>query len=504
MQILVATSNEDKVRQYEIHLPKGYRVKQLIQPEVEIKHELPEIISIWKAFTLWRRKVYGVISDDRALYLIDTIPGTDIKTFLKQPQIFDRLFQGKKGKLVYSLSYTDLDGIHLYSHYLNVKIVKPSRSSNKWGELGKRLAVPPSCKPLSEYNKKEEEELERKLSKEIFLPFIGMVLGIKRKAKRRHYSEVVRINSFFSKMKHGILEKINDIVKEKINADDFGVNGLTLRKRVLLSSAYFPPSLFFDIKMEDGFYFNIQRPISQLKKGGDEILEKLIDFHSKRIKKQRDKVKLIKELEEEELTKGPGKIIRKGSALMVRREDGTDEVLYFKEYFDYETTKEVLGKLHYLQAPRDWKKVYALTDKEGMPKAIISVSRVERKYKKRLLLRDGIRDVVEVARGYNTMWKVKGVLSFLYSELSRRFKTLLTAYQPSFAKGISVYSSNFLPYLIKPQQNFYEMEKDVPIFRVRRSIKGKRVKRGKMPLLPSFEMIYPGVRTMHIMFELMK
>jgi len=156
-----------------------------------------------------------------------------------------------------------------------------------------------------------------------------------------------------------------------------------------------------------------------------------------------------------------------------------------------------------LKAPRPWKRVYALTDKEDRPRAVVSVAEVERKYKKRFLAKDGAVGAVEVARGYNTMWKVKGVLSLLYSELSKKYEVLLTAYQPSFARGTSVYSSNFSAYIVKPQQNFYVFDHSVPIFRVRRSLKPGEGIRGRMPLLPSFEMIYPPLRVFHITPELL-
>ena len=501
-KIFIATTNKRKVLQFKQHMPKGSSVAILSPSNPEVKHSLPELVSFYKALELRQQGYENVITDDRALYLQKALPGTEINAFLQNPKLFDNLFIGKRGKLVYALTFANGDGIHVYSHFIRVKILPPSKKRDEWGELGRRLAVLPKNKPIAEYNNNEKIKLEEKLSREIFMPFFSSIFGTSGKTFFRDYSEITRVNKWFMNMQHTPLKKLEQYIKTLIDKEE-EVNALTLRKRVLLSAAYYPLKTFFDIDVaKSSIIFNIPLPDEKIKEQGKELIAKLIEFHRRKLDHSQRKAKIIKELEQEEATKPEGKIKSKNGKIYVVRK-GVEEEVYFKEYKNYEIAEKALGELHYLNAPRPWIKVYALVDKENRPLALISIARVERNYKKKFLNMDNAQDAVEVARGYNTMWKVKGVLSILFSKLSSIYPVLLTAYQPSFARGISIYSANFSPYIIKPQQNFYVFEGDIPVFTVRRALKGKHYKIGKMPLLPSMEMISPALRFMHFINKLM-
>ena len=462
MELWIATSNKDKIKQFQEHCPKECSLKQLIIPEYEIKHPLPEIVSLYKSLPLWKQGIYNVITDDRALLITNGLPGTDIKSFLKSPEIFDRLFQGKTGKLIYSFSFVDKEGIHIYSHYLKIKIVPPSKETGNWGELGRRLAASPYEKPISLYTEEERKQVEQRLSKEIFQPFINMALKIDSEFKKRDPSEIKRINGYFSKIKHGILLKIGeflDNLERELNP--------MLMGKVLMSSSRYPVQTFFDLEIKDGFYLEVPYPDQDIKPEGKELLEKLIDYHEQKMKKDR-----IKEELEEELAKSPGKIKRENGKIMVEREDGEKEELFFREYNDYILKESQISG----------KKVYALINKDGIPRVFVPIIDM-RPYKKSLLLRDGIRNAVEV-KIYNTMWKVKGVLPLIFSELSNIYETILINHQPSFSDGTNIYSFNFTPYII-----------------YRKKISSSEKPKG-IPLLPSFDMIYPSTRTIHVKWTL--
>jgi len=160
---------------------------------------------------------------------------------------------------------------------------------------------------------------------------------------------------------------------------------------------------------------------------------------------------------------------------------------------------EIFERMHYLESARNALFTYGLFMEEKLV-AIMAVSEVEREYKKRLLKEDGVQ-ALEISRAYSAL-NAKGVLSYMAAYISKKHGRVITAYQPSFAEGSSIFAAGFSPYIIKPQQNFYRMEK-YPVFVVRRELKGDE-ERGKMPLLPSLDLMRKPITWMHFLKALGK
>ena len=493
--IYIATSNPAKAEQFAKHLPfKHYKI--VIYSGGEAKEDLPELVVWRKASAI---PLTNAIVDDRGLYIMGDIPGTNIKAFTSNLKIFSTLFGGRRGRLVYAFAYKKGEMTHVYSHSIPIRISpNPSPKPSKWGMLGRFLVVPPIDKPLSEYTEKEEEWLEKRLKKEVFDPFIWAVYNSP-VYKERKYSDVMRINRKIKSMSHCVIEKI----KEMLRDIDVDANGLTVKKRVLLSALYYPLEAFFPYSsFPENIIFKFPCPSGSMRREGKELIEQLVERHMERIKRQK-KPREIREVEERELTLSEGRIIERNGRIYVERK-GREEVK-FVEYKNYRLAEEVLGNLHYLSSPRKFVKVYAILDKEDYPLALVGISRVERRYKNLALSVSGIPKALEISRAYNSMWKVKGVLGFILTKLKQTFALpLLTAYQPTISKGSAFYGNGYNPFIVKPQQNFFIVDKGLPIFITRREAKKfSNVERGKMPTLPSIEMISTSPRWIHFTHKLL-
>ncbi len=500
MKIYVATSNKNKVKQWENHFPKEVSLIQVCTEIPEEKLDTSEIVLLKKLLYCSRKGLKRCLADDRALYIEGmNIPGPYINTFLKEEDSIPKLFGGKKGRLVFSCGYSDEDYIHIYSEYLPVKIAKEGGKGDRWLPLGRYLIPANFQKPYSEFNDENAKTLEKQLNELVFRPFVsaimefqkikgGMVEGNGRlenghrtvsrpilsvKSNDPHWKMVA--GYFREYIRNGLMEelakKVLEILKERNNLE--GLNLMTLKNRVLLSLAYYPVQTFFDVKVIGEYpIFNIRSaPVVR----GEEIIHRIVDYHIDSMKKDQRGFRIIQEVEDNEASLPEGRIVVSEGKIYVKRGDKR-EPLRFGE-MDENTVKPIYSKLHYLGSYRENLKSFALFNRDDIPVAFISVGAVERYYKKILLRHDGIDDAVEFTRAYNSLYKVKGVLSLLFKlareSLGKSF--YLTAYQPNFSRGINIYGSGFGPYIIKPQQNFYEMINwrgmKVPVFRVRRELK---------------------------------
>ncbi len=434
------------------------------------------------------------------------IPGPNINSYLELNDTFGDIFGDKNGTFVYSFAYSCGKYTHVYSNEIDVKISKEKGGESNWGKLGQYIIPPGFNVPLSNLDKKSNDELERKLKQNIFWPFFS---SLQNHTKVPSYSSEVqnkRKINFFTQMTHVPIQNLHAKVKELVV--DPEVNMMTLKKRVLLSLAYYSPETFFNnVKFScDTLPYKISS-YGDISKSSEDLINKIIEYHIDKIKRSEVSNKRFSNYEKEEKNRSSGSLIHTNGKIYVER-DNVKEELEFKEVNE-ELVTEVYDKLHYLSSARRNVKSYALYNSDEVPVSMISVGDIEREYKKELLRKDGIKKGYDLTRAYNSMWKVKGVLSFLLSKVKKTFgeEFYLTAYQPSFSEGTGIYGAGFTPYLIKPQQNYYTFDKfkglEVPIFTIRRNIsEGLRVEKGKFPLLPTIEMISPNVNWLHFMDKL--
>ncbi len=498
----VATSNPAKIQQFKEHFPENAELSPIVMEVPEEKWAIPEMVSYRKAKYLENKGYKKVIVDDRALYIEDLdIPGTNINSYLELNEKFGAIFGEKNGTFVYSFAYSCGKYIHVYSNEIDVKISKEKGKESHWGKLGQYI-IPPGYKmPLSNLDEKENNDLEKKLKQNIFWPFFS---SLQNHTKVPSYSNEVqnkRKINFFKRMRHIPMEKLELKIKELVKEPE--VNMMTLKKRVLLSLAYYSPETFFNnVKFS---YDSLPYSIScygEVSNKAEDLISKIIEYHTEKIKKNEIKNKRFSSYEKDEKNRSNGNLIHANGKIYVERENEKEE-LEFKEINESFVT-DVYDKLHYLSSARKNVKSYALYNADDVPVSMISVGEIEREYKKELLFKDGIKKGYDLTRAYNSMWKVKGVLSFLLAKVKKTFgeEFYLTAYQPSFSEGTGIYGAGFTPYIIKPQQNYYTFDKykgqEIPIFTIRRNItEGLKIEKGKFPLLPTIEMISPNVNWLH-------
>lgn len=498
----VATSNPAKIQQFREHFPEKAELSPIVVEIPEEKWPIPEFVSYRKAKYLGGKGYHKVIVDDRALYIDGLeIPGTNINSYLELNDTFGDLFGGKNGTFVYSFAYSCGKYTHVYSNEIDVKISKEKGKESSWGKLGQYIIPPGFNVPLSNLDVKSNDELERKLKQNVFWPFFS---SLQNHTKVPSYSNEVqnkRKINFFKQMRHVPMEKFESKVKELVI--DPEVNMMTLKKRVLLSLAYYSPETFFNnVKFScDSLPYKISC-YGEVSEKSEDLISKIIEYHVDKIKRNEIKNKRFSSYEREEKNRSEGSLIHTDEKIYVERGNEKEE-LEFKEVNESFVT-EVYDKLHYLSSARKNIKSYALYNSDEVPVSMISVGEIERQYKKELLIKDGIRKGYDLTRAYNSMWKVKGVLSFLLSKVKKTFgeEFYLTAYQPSFSEGTGIYGAGFTPYIIKPQQNNYTFDTfkglEVPIFTIRRNMsEGLKVEKGKFPLLPTIEMISPNVNWLH-------
>ncbi len=381
----------------------------------------------------------------------------------------------------------DKEFIHIHIGKIGVKVDKKG-IKDKWLPLGKYLTPIGFDKPYSDFSDKEEKILNKKINK-IFENFLSSLLKNPNKEFYINDNYINKSRMFFKNyFKNGVIESLKRYVSKIIKNEE--VNEMTLRNRILLSLSYYPVKTFFDIDIKG--FFNIPDPGDV--KRGYEIIHKIYEFHKNQLKE--DRIDIIKEIEENEISEKESFVKKEGNKIFIRGKE------YFFKEIDENFAKNVYSRLHYLSSYRKNIKSYGIVNKDDLPVAIISIANVERNYKRYCLNHDGVK-ALEFTRAYNALYKVKGILSFLFSKVRQIYpdKFFLTAYQPNFSSGINIYGSGFSPYIIKPQQNFFIFKtfkgEKIPVFTVRRELRNKTYEIGKMPLIPSFEMIYPNVPWLH-------